>query len=292
MTTPPHSSGAHFRGDEFNYRDEVKRLAEWCRVNNSFFNTSKTKELIMVFRWKKTDIQPLLIDGTCVERVSNFHFLEINIMEDLTWSVHTNELAKNAQQRLSKSSQEEQHPPKTAGVLLPLLNWEHPVILSQCVVFKLHCGTEEEPTGGHKGHTENHWLPSPLSGRTSHFLLPQKGQNHSTGLITPWSHTVQTTAVRQEILVHENQNKQTTKKFLSNSHECIELCYLSIILTTYLYQRAMCNVWMWMYVWMCLLCVFSINMYTVVFYLAIYLCIYYLSRCFCTDVLLYLLQWQ
>ena len=59
-------------------------MAEWCRVNNSFFNTSKTKELIMVFRWKKTDIQPLLIDGTCVERVSNFHFLEINIMEDLT----------------------------------------------------------------------------------------------------------------------------------------------------------------------------------------------------------------
>ena len=88
------------RGDESNYRDEVEWLAEWFRVNNFLLNTLKSKELIVDFRRKKTDIQPLLIGGTCVERVSDFHFLGVNIMEDLTWSVHTTELVKKAQQRL------------------------------------------------------------------------------------------------------------------------------------------------------------------------------------------------
>ena len=88
------------RGDEFDYRDEVERLAELCKVNNLLLNTSKTKELILDFRRKKTGIQPLLIGGTRVERVSNFRFLGVNIMENLTWSVHTTELVKKAQQRL------------------------------------------------------------------------------------------------------------------------------------------------------------------------------------------------
>ena len=75
-------------------------MAEWCRADNLLLTTSKTKQLIVDFRRKKKDIQPLLIGGTCVESVSDFRFLEVNIMEDLTWSVHTNELEKKAQQRL------------------------------------------------------------------------------------------------------------------------------------------------------------------------------------------------
>ena len=75
------------RGDESDYRDEVERL--WCKVNNLLLNTSKTKELIVDFKRKKTDIQPLLIGRTRVERVSNFRFLGVNIIQDLTWSVHT-----------------------------------------------------------------------------------------------------------------------------------------------------------------------------------------------------------
>ncbi|XP_039647286.1 uncharacterized protein LOC120553194 [Perca fluviatilis] len=88
------------KGDESNYRDEVEQLAGWCRANNLLLNTSKTKELIVDFRRKKTDIQPLLIGGTCVERVSDFRFLGVNIMEDLIWDAHTTELVKKAQQRL------------------------------------------------------------------------------------------------------------------------------------------------------------------------------------------------
>ena len=88
------------RGDETHYRDEVERLVGWCSANNLLLNTTKTKELVVDYRRKKTAIQPLLIGGVCVERVSDFRFLGANIMEDLTWGVNTTVLVKKAQQRL------------------------------------------------------------------------------------------------------------------------------------------------------------------------------------------------
>ncbi|KAK3561725.1 hypothetical protein QTP86_012698 [Hemibagrus guttatus] len=87
-------------GDESAYRDEVERLTVWCRENNLLLNTSKTKELVIDYRRKKTDILPLIISGDCVERVADFCLLGIYIEEDLTWSVNTSELLKKAQQRL------------------------------------------------------------------------------------------------------------------------------------------------------------------------------------------------
>lgn len=45
-------------------------------------------------------MQPQGIEGVCVERVSDFRFLGVNIMEDLTWDVNTIGLVKEAQQRL------------------------------------------------------------------------------------------------------------------------------------------------------------------------------------------------
>ena len=68
------------RWNKLDYRDEVERLMVWCRVNILLLQTSKTKELIVDFRRKKMDIQPLLV----VERVSDYSFLGVTIMEDLT----------------------------------------------------------------------------------------------------------------------------------------------------------------------------------------------------------------
>ena len=87
-------------GDESAYRDEVERLVGWCRENNLLLNTAKTKELVVDFRRKRTAIQPLMIEGVCVERVSDFRFLGVHISEDLTWGVNTTGLVKKAQQRL------------------------------------------------------------------------------------------------------------------------------------------------------------------------------------------------
>ncbi|XP_042077993.1 uncharacterized protein si:ch1073-456m8.1 isoform X1 [Haplochromis burtoni] len=88
------------KGDESTYRDEVEQLTSWCKANNLLLNTSKTKELIIDFRRKKAEIQPLFINGDCVERVASFRFLGVNIEENLSWSVNTSELLKKAQQRL------------------------------------------------------------------------------------------------------------------------------------------------------------------------------------------------
>lgn len=87
-------------GDESAYRDEVERLTAYCRGNNLLLNTAKTKELIIDYRRKKTDIPPLIISGDWVERVADFCFLGVHIGEGLTWSANSTELLKKAQQRL------------------------------------------------------------------------------------------------------------------------------------------------------------------------------------------------
>ena len=87
-------------GDESEYRHEVERLETWCRENNLALNISKTKELIIDFRRKQTDIQPLVINGDEVERASNFRFLGVHLDDDLTWNTNTSATVKKAHQRL------------------------------------------------------------------------------------------------------------------------------------------------------------------------------------------------
>ncbi|KAK0155353.1 putative RNA-directed DNA polymerase from transposon BS [Merluccius polli] len=87
-------------GDEAAYREEVRRLVGWCKVNNLILNTSKTKEIIMDFQRKTTDMEPLHINGECVERVPVFKFLGRHITEDLSWTTNTHHMVKKAQQRL------------------------------------------------------------------------------------------------------------------------------------------------------------------------------------------------
>ena len=87
-------------GDESAYRDEVEQLSKLCRDNNLLLNQLKTQEVIVDFRRKKTEIQPLLIDGGCVERVTSFRFLGVHIQEDLHWGINSKVIHKKARQRL------------------------------------------------------------------------------------------------------------------------------------------------------------------------------------------------
>ena len=87
-------------GDETAYRDEVEQLAKLCKANNLLLNQLKTQEVIVDFRRKKTEAQPLLIDGGSVERVSTLRFLGVHIQEDLSWRTNTTATIKKAQQRL------------------------------------------------------------------------------------------------------------------------------------------------------------------------------------------------
>ncbi|KAK1800391.1 hypothetical protein P4O66_005622, partial [Electrophorus voltai] len=87
--------------DERAYLEEIKHLENWCQENNLLLNVSKTKELIVNCSKKQEwHYQPVRISGTTVERVDSFRYLGVHISQDLSWSLHTNSLAKKARQRL------------------------------------------------------------------------------------------------------------------------------------------------------------------------------------------------
>ncbi|KAK1795768.1 hypothetical protein P4O66_008834, partial [Electrophorus voltai] len=83
------------------YLEEIKHLENWCQENNLLLNVSKTKELIVDCSKKQEwHYQPMRINGTTVERVDSFRYLGVHISQDLSWSCHSNSLAKKARQRL------------------------------------------------------------------------------------------------------------------------------------------------------------------------------------------------
>ncbi|KAK1787403.1 hypothetical protein P4O66_002727 [Electrophorus voltai] len=87
--------------DERAYLEEIKHLENWCQENNLLLNVSKTKELIVdCSKKQERHYQPVRISGTTVERVDSFRYLGVHISQDMSWSRHTNSLAKKAHQRL------------------------------------------------------------------------------------------------------------------------------------------------------------------------------------------------
>ncbi|KAK0145089.1 hypothetical protein N1851_016021 [Merluccius polli] len=79
-------------GDEAAYREGVQRLVEWCDDNNLVLNTSKTKEMIVR---RKTDLQPICINGESVERVHSLKFLGVHMDADHGWSSNTAAVVKS-----------------------------------------------------------------------------------------------------------------------------------------------------------------------------------------------------
>ncbi|KAK1786583.1 hypothetical protein P4O66_003028 [Electrophorus voltai] len=87
--------------DERAYLEKIKHLENWCQENNLLLNVSKTKELIVdCSRKQEQPYQPVRISGTTVERVDSFRYLGVHILQHLSWSRHTNSLAKKARQHL------------------------------------------------------------------------------------------------------------------------------------------------------------------------------------------------
>ncbi len=86
--------------DERGYRREVRRLVDWCSVNNLELNVSKTKEMIINFRREKKTPSSLSINGADVEPVDSFKFLGMVISNDLTWAVNCSLIIKRCHTRL------------------------------------------------------------------------------------------------------------------------------------------------------------------------------------------------
>jgi hypothetical protein len=77
-----------------------RRSENWRQDNNLSLNVSKTKELIVDYRKRRSEQAPININGVVVERVESFKFLGVNITNDLSWSKHTKTVVKRARQHL------------------------------------------------------------------------------------------------------------------------------------------------------------------------------------------------
>ena len=87
--------------DESHYKEAVSVFAEVCRADELDLNVSKTKELIVDFR--KAEIpphEPLTINGSEVEIVSQYPYLGSTFMENLSWSANTDKLVAKAMKGL------------------------------------------------------------------------------------------------------------------------------------------------------------------------------------------------
>jgi hypothetical protein len=69
--------------DETAYREEDRELAGWCQNNNLSLNVTKTKEIIVDYRKRRTEHAPILIDRAVVEQVESFKFLGVHINNKL-----------------------------------------------------------------------------------------------------------------------------------------------------------------------------------------------------------------
>ena len=82
------------------YREEVQRLVGWCKNNNLILNISKTKEMIIDFRNKKTPIHPVFIDGAEVLQADSVKCLGSTISKALSWCNNLIDIIKKAQKRM------------------------------------------------------------------------------------------------------------------------------------------------------------------------------------------------
>ena len=60
----------------------------------------KTKEMIVVYRKRRTEHAHILINGAVVEQVESFKFLGVHITNKLEWFKHTKTVVKRARQSL------------------------------------------------------------------------------------------------------------------------------------------------------------------------------------------------
>ena len=72
----------------------------WCQDNNLSLIVSKTKELIVDYRKRRSEQAPINIDGAVVERVESFKFLGVHMTNKVSWSKHTKTVVKRVRQHL------------------------------------------------------------------------------------------------------------------------------------------------------------------------------------------------
>jgi hypothetical protein len=125
--------------DETAYREEVRKLAVWCRDNNLSLNVNNTKELIIDHRKRWVEQTHINHDRAVLERAESFKFLGVHITNELPWSKHTKTVMKRAQQNLFPLRRLKRflHGSPDPQKVLQLHHREHPERLHHRLVWQL-----------------------------------------------------------------------------------------------------------------------------------------------------------
>ena len=86
--------------NEISYTSEVSKLVQWCNTNYLQLNANKTKEMVIGFRKKGTDIMSLKINDPMIDQVYTYKYLGVTIDEKLHWSDHINNNKSKANKQL------------------------------------------------------------------------------------------------------------------------------------------------------------------------------------------------
>jgi len=82
------------------YHEEVEKLTDWCADNSLHLNVKKTKDMIIDFKCNKSPVNPVIINDSHVQTVSEYKYLGTIIDNRLTWNSNTDAVYKKCQQRL------------------------------------------------------------------------------------------------------------------------------------------------------------------------------------------------
>ncbi len=74
---------------------ELMLANDWLKLKKLSLNVRKSKYIIFHTRMKKVDSLHLIINGTLIERVSDFTFLGLTLNENLNWKGHLNKISNN-----------------------------------------------------------------------------------------------------------------------------------------------------------------------------------------------------
>ncbi|XP_036419410.1 cell surface A33 antigen-like [Colossoma macropomum] len=183
------------------YREEVNQIVIWCDNNN--LNLNKTNEMTVDFRRKHMVHTSLTIHRNAVESVRSTMFLELHIMDDLTWWM---------------MDEKSKPPPFYPHMFLQRHHSSHPDQQPPSVVWQLHrCRPGVPPESGEDGR-ENHQNPTSIHTRSLPVMLPQQSHQDSQRPHPPCPWTVQPSALWQTLPQHVVQDRQIQQELLPTGH--------------------------------------------------------------------------
>ena len=80
-------------GQEEEYRKLIQDFVIWCNSNYLRLNVTKTKEMVVDFRRSRPHMEPVIINGECVEQVKTYKYLGVQLDEKLDWTANTDTCA-------------------------------------------------------------------------------------------------------------------------------------------------------------------------------------------------------